>query len=158
MRQNTAPGSLSIKIITSLILILTIVIVTGAFYINELIWAGLILTIVVLYCYISSPVSYELNADQLIVKLRKSNKIFAPVVNCSSIHGDKPSFSIRMWGNGGLFAATGIFWNRKYGIFRAYVTTGDKSYFVLVETPDSKIIITPEEPDKFISFFNSQYK
>jgi len=154
MRQNTAPTSLSIKIITTLVLLLTVVILIGAFFISELIWAALILAIVVLYCYISSPVSYELNADQLSVNFRKGSKTFAHVIKCSLIDEDKPTFSIRMWGNGGLFAATGIFWNRKYGIFRAYVTSGDKSNFVLIETSDSKIIITPEEPDKFISFFN----
>jgi len=154
MMQITAPTSLSIKIITSLVLILTAVLVLGVFFITELLWAGLILTTVVLYSYLSSPISYELNADQLTINFRKNNKTFSPVIKGTLIEEDKPSFSLRLWGNGGLFAATGIFWNKKYGIFRAYVTTGDKSFLVLIETPDTKIIITPEKPNEFISYFN----
>ncbi|MCH6566052.1 MAG: hypothetical protein IH811_09295 [Proteobacteria bacterium] len=41
--------------------------------------------------------------------------------------------------------------NKKYGIFRAYVTTGAKSHLVLVDTPATRVVITPEDPDQFIA-------
>lgn len=150
MRQQVAPTGRSIKIITAFILMLTLVMLIAATYESALVWAVVALIIIVFSCYLYAPVAYIIENKQLIVIRRINRKIFGPVVKCSSISDDKPSFGIRIWGNGGLFAGTGIFWNRKYGIFRAYVTTGNRDYLVLVETPSDKVIITPEDPEQFI--------
>jgi hypothetical protein len=57
---------------------------------------------------------------------------------------------LRLWGNGGLFAATGIFWNRAYGVYRAYVTSARYQDFVLVETRTQRILISPADPEAFV--------
>jgi len=57
---------------------------------------------------------YELSGDRLIVRFRRGEKEFGPVVGCSLVAA-YPSWSLRLWGNGGLFAGTGIFWNRAWG-------------------------------------------
>ena len=126
MKQDVAPTSLSIKIITLLVLLMTIGMFIGAVYEPRLLWAGTVLAVVVVLCYLSAPVAYEIKGDQLLIISRLGNITFGPVTGCSFVYNDKPSFGIRLWGNGGLFAGTGIFWNKKYGIFRAYVTTGSK--------------------------------
>ncbi|MCZ6469943.1 MAG: PH domain-containing protein [Gammaproteobacteria bacterium] len=151
MKQNVAPTSLSIKIITLLILLMTAGMFIEAYYEPRLVWAGTVLAILVVLCYLSAPVAYEIKGDQLAIIRRIGNKIFGPVTRCSYVYDDKPSFGIRLWGNGGVFAGTGIFWNKKYGIFRAYVTTGSKSHLVLVETPATRVVITPENPDQFMA-------
>ncbi len=151
MKQKVAPASLSIKIITLLILLMTAGMFIGAYYEPRLVWAGIVLAIVVVLCYLSAPVAYEINGGHLSIITRIGNKIFGPVTRCSYVYDDKPSFGIRLWGNGGLFAGTDIFWNKKYGIFRAYVTTGSKSHLVLVETPATRVVITPENPDQFVT-------
>ena len=143
--------SLSIKIVTGFILLLTLAIFIGAIYEPALGWAALFLAFIILFCYLYAPVSYVLDDRQLVVIRQIGRKTFAPVIKCRSIENDKPSFGLRLWGNGGLFAGTGIFWNRKYGIFRAYVTTGKRAYLVLVETPKDKVIITPEYPEQFLT-------
>ncbi len=155
MRQNVAPTCLSIKIVTSLILFLTGGMLIGAFFTLELLWAGTILAIIALFCYLSAPIAYELVGNQLSVISRFNKKVFGPVIKCSLIDEEKPSFSLRLWGNGGLFAGTGIFWNKKYGVFRAYVSTGERSNLILIDTPESKIIITPESPKEFLACANS---
>ena len=147
MKQNVAPASISIKIITLLILSMTAGMFIGAYYEPRLAWVGIFLVILVVFCYLTAPVAYEIKGDQLLVITRIGNKIFGPVTGCSFVYEDKPSFGIRLWGNGGVFAGTGIFWNRKYGVFRAYVTTGSKSHLVLVDTPATRVVITPENPD-----------
>ena len=119
MKQNVAPICLSIKIITFLILLITIGLFIGALFEPRLLWAGSVFAIIVVLCYLSAPIAYELNGDQLAIITRSCKKIFAPVQKCSFVYENKPSFGLRLWGNGGLFAGTGIFWNRKYGIFRA---------------------------------------
>ena len=155
MRQNAAPTSLSIKIVTSLTLLLTGGLLIGSFFYLELLWVGILLVIVVLLCFYSAPIAYELHGKQLLIISRSNKKVFGPVLKCSLVGDEKPAFSLRLWGNGGVFAGTGIFWNKKYGVFRAYVTTGKKSNLILVETPESKVIITPESPKEFLAWVNS---
>ena len=155
VRYNIAATSLSIKVVTYLVLLLTGAILVGSFFRLELLWAGIVLAAIVLFCYLSAPIAYELNQNQLIVISRTSKKVFGPILKCSFFGEDKPTFSLRLWGNGGIFTGTGIFWNKKYGVFRAYVSTGDMSKLLLMETPVSKIIITPENPEDFIVLANS---
>jgi hypothetical protein len=155
MKQNVAPTSLSIKIITLFVLLLTLGMFVGAFFEPGFLWAGIAIAVIVVFCYLLAPISYELNGSQLVIITRISKKIFSPVLKCSTIYEEKPSFGLRLWGNGGLFAGTGIFWNKKYGIFRAYVTTGERKNLILVDTPTTKVLITPENPDQFVTYVNS---
>jgi hypothetical protein len=58
---------------------------------------------------------------------------------------------IRLFGNGGLFAGQGFFWNRMFGLFRAYVTSARPADLVLVETTNRKILISPRDPQAFVT-------
>ena len=62
---------------------------------------------------------------------------------------------VRLWGNGGLFAATGIFWNPAYGVYRAYVTSARYQDYVLAETRTQKVLISPENPEDFVKAWAS---
>ena len=105
MKQNVAPTSLSIKILTLLVLLMTIGMLIGAVYEPRLLWAGTVLAVVVLFCYLSAPVAYEIKGDQLLIITRIGNKTFGPITRCSFVYDDKPSFGIRLWGNGGCLQA-----------------------------------------------------
>ncbi|HEY5649125.1 MAG TPA: PH domain-containing protein [Nitrospiria bacterium] len=111
---------------------------------------ALILGAITLGCYLRAPVAFDLSLRKLTIVFRFGEKQFAQVSKVSRVEGPL-SLGIRLWGNGGLFAGTGIFWNKKYGIFRAYVTRGKPADLVLVETPDKKVIISPENPERFVS-------
>ena len=108
-----------------------------------------LLAAVVLGCYLRAPVAYDLTGDQLTVRFRLGEKVFAPVIRCSLL-SSRPPWGLRLWGNGGLFAATGIFWNKAYGVYRAYVTSARYEDYVLVETPGQKVLISPENPGEFV--------
>jgi len=57
--------------------------------------------------------------------------------------------SLRLLGNGGLFAVSGWFWNRRLGRFRAYVT--DPQRAVLLRYRDGRqIMVTPHDVQHFI--------
>jgi len=57
--------------------------------------------------------------------------------------------SVRLCGNGGLFAITGWFWNRRIGRFRAYAT--DPGRVVLLRYRDGrKVVLTPGDVQHFI--------
>ncbi len=56
--------------------------------------------------------------------------------------------SLRLFGNGGLFAITGWFWNRTLGLYRAFAT--DPARAVLLEFVRGKVLVTPHDPQAFI--------
>jgi len=149
MRCPAAPTAPSIKIVTVLVLALTAAFLVLSSFRPELLIAGLILAVLSLGCYLRAPVAYDLSNSELTVVYRLGQRRFKPVVDCGLIH---PPFSraVRLWGNGGVFAGTGIFWNRTYGIFRAYVTRAKPSEMVLVETENQKILISPDHPGRFV--------
>lgn len=56
--------------------------------------------------------------------------------------------SLRSAGNGGLFAFTGWFRNKKLGTYRAFVT--DPNRCVVLDFKDYKIVVSPDDPDGFV--------
>jgi len=149
MIQESAPMSPAIKFITGLVLMMAAVILIAAVKFCGLLVGGAVLAAVILCCYLYAPIAYELTGDQLTVRFRVSQKVFNGVTRCKTLTG-RPPMGLRLWGNGGLFAATGIFWNKAYGVYRAYVTSARYQDYVLVETRTQKILISPENPENFV--------
>lgn len=56
--------------------------------------------------------------------------------------------SVRLFGNGGLFAFTGWFRNRTLGTYRAYVT--DLNRLVVLRFEKRVVVISPDEPARFV--------
>jgi Bacterial PH domain len=57
--------------------------------------------------------------------------------------------SVRLFGNGGMFAVSGWFWNRRIGRYRAYVT--DPARAVLLRYRDgAQVVLTPHDVQHFI--------
>lgn len=154
MRHKAANSSLSIKIVTSLVLLLVVAFLIGSIFQRVLLIPGGLVFVISAFCYMYAPVGYQISNDKLIVLNRVGRKEFGPVVNCFAIN-EKIPCSLRLWGNGGLFAGTGIFWNRSYGIFRVYVTSSRESDLVLVETAKQKILISPRNPVNFIQSYRA---
>jgi len=58
--------------------------------------------------------------------------------------------SIRLWGNGGLFSFSGIFYNKDFGgRFRCYINNTQDSIMLYTED-NKKILINPSEHRKFL--------
>ena len=114
-----------------------------------MLFACAVLAAVALFCYLYAPVAYELTGDQLTVRFHLGQKVFQGVTGCETLTA-RPPRGVRLWGNGGLFAATGIFWNQAYGVFRAYLTSARYQDYVLVATRTQKILISPENPAEFV--------
>jgi len=56
--------------------------------------------------------------------------------------------SLRVFGNGGLFAITGLFQNATLGRYRAYVT--DPKQAVVLRTPGRVVVVSPASPGGFL--------
>jgi hypothetical protein len=154
MKQAAAKTSLSIKIITLMVLFGTAALLVASAFDLGFLAPGAFVGLVSVVCYLFAPVSYELSGGRLTVFSRVGRRDFSPVVGCSQVPKRIP-FTIRLLGNGGLFAGTGIFWNRTYGVFRAYVTSSRHADMVLVETETRKILISPEDPKTFVEPWGS---
>lgn len=57
-------------------------------------------------------------------------------------------WSLRSWGNGGLFSFTGYYRNKALGAYRAFVT--DPHRTVVLEFSDRhKVVVSPDAPEEF---------
>jgi len=74
-----------------------------------------------------------------------------PLAGLVAVRGEPQGLrgSVRLLGNGGLFAVNGWFWNRRIGRFRAYVTDPDRA--VLLRYRDGRqVMLTPHDVQHFI--------
>jgi hypothetical protein len=108
------------------------------------------------YSVLLSPCTwaYEASPSGLTIVFHLGSKQFGPVVRAGRVKKSTDR-SIRLWGNGGLFAGTGIFWNGTWGIFRAYVANSDRISMVLVETQSGNVLVSRENPAEFMEVLNS---
>ena len=56
--------------------------------------------------------------------------------------------SLRACGNGGGFSFTGWYWNRKLGLYRAFVT--DLNRTVVLRFRLRNVVVSPEHPEAFV--------
>jgi hypothetical protein len=154
MQQAAADRSLSIRIVTSFVLALTGAVAIASVY-HPMLWFGAgFLILVCLACYVLAPVGYVLDDHRLTVYSHVHSKRFDPVIRCARIGEPNPWkmwVGVRLLGNGGLFAGQGFFWNRMFGVFRAYVTSARPADLVLVETAKRKILISPQDARAFVA-------
>lgn len=57
--------------------------------------------------------------------------------------------ALRIFGNGGLFAFSGLFWSRKLGRFRAFAT--DPARSVVIRWAGRTVVLTPDDPARFVA-------
>lgn len=92
---------------------------------------------------------YTLTATHLQVRRPLWSTAFA-LTQLIAVVGDAQVFkgSVRLFGNGGLFSFTGLFWKRKLGCYRAFAT--DPSRAVILKFRTGTIVVTPDDPQRFI--------
>jgi hypothetical protein len=56
--------------------------------------------------------------------------------------------SLRLAGNGGLYACTGLFRNKRLGLYRAFVT--DLNRCDVLRLPKRPIVVSPDRPEEFV--------
>ncbi len=149
MTQPTAQMNTAIRIVTLGVIVLTAFLIASAYFHPQMGFVALLMMAVVTFCYLTAPVRYELHDGKLTICTHVGSKTFEPVVACEP--GEiRPFSGIRVFGNGGLFAGTGFYWNTRYGLHRAYVTSSREIDLVMVRTPTQKILISPSDPHGFM--------
>jgi len=156
LARFSAPWGRPLRLTTAgTVTVLLVVLLTGVFTgpRNLPLWrlAMIGLPLVVLLAPIPFMVrGYLLTATHIQVR-RLGWSTLLPLAGLTAVSGEPEGFrgSLRLAGNGGLFAITGWFWNRRLGRFRAYAT--DPSRAVLLRYQDGKnIVVTPDDVQHFI--------
>jgi hypothetical protein len=93
---------------------------------------------------------YVLTATRIEVR-RLGWSTILPFAGLIAVTGEPQGLrgSLRLFGNGGLFAISGWFWNRRIGRFRAYATDPERA--VLLRYRDgNQVVVTPHDVQHFI--------
>jgi len=112
-----------------------------------------ILLIIIPYilCYLYRSTGYQLTADQLIIHRPYKNKIIqrTQIRKAELLEKGALKWTVRVFGNGGLFGYSGKFTNTRIGVMTWYATRTNN--MVLLRMHDGrKIVITPDNPKEFI--------
>jgi len=93
--------------------------------------------------------SYDLDGDRLLVR-RLLWLTIIDIRGLTDVWRDPNALrgSVRVFGNGGLFALNGLFWSRSLGYYRVFATDPKKS--VVMALPKRKIVISPADPETFV--------
>ncbi|MBI4350250.1 MAG: hypothetical protein HY550_02320 [Elusimicrobia bacterium] len=121
-----------------------------------LIFLGIVISVVLLiaaaiyFTYLLSPVGYEIQANELIIK-RKLNSINIPInsiKSVSALNTEEIAGSFRVFGVDGFFGNYGTFHNSKLGKYRMYST---KDSGLVLISAEEQYILSPDQKDDFIS-------
>lgn len=83
----------------------------------------------------------------LIRRLGWSTRVSLDELESADVDSTAMKYSLRLMGNGGLFSFTGLYWNRRLGRYRAFVT--DPSRAVVLKLGGRTVLVSPDSPDDF---------
>jgi hypothetical protein len=150
-RYPAAEQSALIRIISWSVIFLTLGITGFACFLDPaFFFAAGILMLIGLGCWLKQPIAYDWNGDDLIVHFRWGSKQRGPVDSCRPL---REGFSgiVRLLGNGGVFAFTGLYWSKALGRFHAYLTTTNPDSILVVDRHGVRTLISPQNPDAFLN-------
>ena len=162
MTYKTSLDNLA-KVLTIVITILFAGIIVGQFsFIKDEeksvpVFTTIFLSLIYFGTFLFRPISYKLTDNKLIIHRPLSDiKINrTEIKSVEQLEKTKLSWAFRVFGVGGLFGYWGKFSNTKLGSMNWYATRRNNA--VLVTTIyNKKIILTPNEPEKFVTEFNEQ--
>lgn len=113
-----------------------------------------------LVTYMFRPLGYTLNVSSLDI-VRPKGALSVPYTSIRQgtlipkFFASDFRYAIRAFGSGGFFGYYGIFWVKKYGFFRAYLTR--LSTIVDIECTDGKhIVVSPDDAEGFLNTLTSK--
>ena len=154
--EFSAPWSRSLRLITTAAVVVLVTLALAGFVLGprqslvlRLAMAGAPL-VVLLGTLVFMVRGYVLTESGIEVR-RLGWSTALPLAGLAAVSGEPQGLrgSLRLFGNGGLFAISGWFWNRRIGRFRAYAT--DPERLVLLRYRDGKkVVVTPDDVQHFI--------
>jgi hypothetical protein len=94
--------------------------------------------------------------DLLVERLLWATRVPIDGLEAAWADPDAMNSSLRVFGNGGLFAVTGVYRNRKLGTYRAFVTDRRRSVVLRIRAGKS-IVVSPERPETFLATLKARF-
>lgn len=154
--EFSAPWSRSLRILSTLAVIILLsltlasLLITARLPLPARIALVTVAPVVLLVALLSMVRGYILTESRIEVR-RLGWSTNLPLAGLATVTGEPDAMrgSLRLFGNGGLFAISGWFWNRKIGRYRAYATDPERA--VLLRYRDgTKVVLTPHDVQHFI--------
>jgi len=152
MKTYKAPWGKTLTIISVLV---TLLCVSAAFLplivpsstLRLLLWLPVLM---IPACALFIARSYTITPDAILIH-RPFRDTRLPLAGLESATS-KPNAmrgSIRTFGNGGFYSITGWYWSKSLRSYRAFVTDLNKT--VILRYHDRTVIVSPDDPDGFVS-------
>jgi len=112
-------------------------------------WLALVPLGIVGMCALFTVRGYSLAPDGLrILRLFWETRLPLDGLQSAEFRPDAMRWSLRTFGNGGLFSFSGWYYNRTLGCFRAWVT--DLRPTVVLRWPRRTVVVSPGDPERFV--------
>ena len=155
----TASWGTPLKIVTSICILVVLaapiigMIISGMLtQLNPSLLAKIILIpcLFIIFMALFTVRGYVLTSDRLIIKRPLwENTVDLNNIVSAEFDPQAMSNSFRVFGNGGFFSMTGVFWNKKLGFYRIFGT--DEKHSVVLKFPNKVIVVTPDNPHNFVA-------
>lgn len=143
-----APWGWSVKVTSALFCFVAGV--PTAFQLGHGRWIGVVLAAVVLSTVLFLVRGYTVTPRMLEVhRLGWTTRIPLDGLREVAVRPGVMKGSWRLWGNGGVFAISGWFSNAALGRYRAFVT--DTRRTVVLTWPEARVVVSPDDPQRFVS-------
>jgi len=92
---------------------------------------------------------YSVTSDELFVhRLLWTTRLPLADLHSAQVEPRAMCWSVRTFGNGGLFSFSGWYYNRLLGRYRAFVT--DPNRAVVLRLGSRRVVVSPSEPEAFV--------
>lgn len=127
-----------------------VALVTGAAGVPAFRWVGLAMVLVLGICGLFGVGGYEVSREAVVVR-RLLWRWRIPLEALQSVEADPRAMagSLRLWGVGGCFSWSGLYWNRRLGRYWAAVT--DPAKAVVLRWDRKVVVLSPDEPERLLA-------
>lgn len=124
-------------------------VVAGAAGVPVFRWLGLAMMLLVGICGLFSVRGYEVSKEAVVVR-RLVWDWRLPLAALQSVEADSQAMSgsLRLWGVGGCFSWSGLYWNRRLGQYWTAVT--DPAKAVVLRWDRKVVVLSPEVPERLV--------
>ena len=148
MKKYTAPWSTSLVIMSSVSTLICLGIAIGVAWSGRP-WMALLPLAIVVGGILFTIRGYTVTPDALIVhRMFWTTRLPLAGLHSAQVEPEAMRWSIRTFGNGGLFAFTGWFRNTTLGAYRAFVT--DPRRTVVLSFTGRTVVVSPSTPEEFV--------
>ena len=156
MKHYEAPWSTTLIVISILTTVVCLGVSAGTwweFTTNNhpalLRWVALMPFLILFGCALCTIRGYTITSDAILVhRLLSSTSLPRGGLESAHVEPDAMRWRLRTLGNGGAFAFSGFYYNKRLGSYRAYVS--DPHPAVVLRYAKRRVVLSPATPEDFV--------